>query len=64
MKLLEHDKSKRDIIYEKTVNQILEDTPAVFLQHVVPNFAYNSKRIKNLDISPYGIVRFDKLELQ
>ena len=62
--ILEHDKSKRDIIYEKTVNQILEDTPAVFLQHVVPNFAYNSKRIKNLDISPYGIVRFDKLELQ
>lgn len=59
---LEADPIQRQLLYEKIVKQILDDIPAVFLYHVIPHFAYNSEKIKTLDVNPYGIIRFNKLE--
>ena len=43
--------------------QILDDTPAVFLYHVKPHFAYNSKKIKKLPVNPYGIIQYQNVIL-
>ena len=60
---LEHDPKKRRSLYEKIVNKILEDTPAIFLLHTIPNLAYNTKKIKKLITNPYGVIQFHKIEL-
>ncbi|MEJ2054749.1 MAG: ABC transporter substrate-binding protein [Calditrichaceae bacterium] len=60
---LEHDPDKRKQLYHKIVNKILEDTPAVFLSHVIPHLAYNTNKIKKFIANPYGTIRFNKIEL-
>ncbi len=45
------------------VKQILDDTPAVFLYHVKPHFAYNRKKVKKLVVDPYGIIQYNRIEL-
>ena len=59
----EFDRNKREILYKKIVEQIIEDTPAVFLYHVKEHFAYNTKKIKFLPVDPYGIIQYHKIEL-
>lgn len=59
----EFDRNKREILYKKIVEQILEDTPAVFLYHVKEHFAYNTNKIKSLPVDPYGIIQYHKVEL-
>ena len=61
--ITELDDTKRYKLYEKVVNQIIEDTPAVFLYHVIPHFAYNHHKIKKMIVNPYNIVQYHKLEL-
>jgi len=39
---------KRQVLYQKIVEQVVQDTPAVFLYHVIPVYAYNKNRIKSL----------------
>jgi peptide/nickel transport system substrate-binding protein len=60
----ESDPEARRRLYEKIVRQVLEDTPAVFLYHVIPHFAYNVEKIKSMVVDPYGIIRFHKIELK
>ncbi len=56
-------RKKRDVLYQKIVKTILDDTPAVFLYHVKPNFAYNKEKIKYLPVNPYGIIQFNRIIL-
>ncbi|MEJ2538141.1 MAG: ABC transporter substrate-binding protein, partial [Calditrichia bacterium] len=56
-------REKRDILYQKIVRTILDDTPAVFLYHVKPHFAYNKEKIKYLPVNPYGIIQFNQIIL-
>jgi peptide/nickel transport system substrate-binding protein len=56
-------REKRDILYQKIVKTILDDTPAVFLYHVKPHFAYNKEKIKYLPVNPYGIIQFNQIIL-
>lgn len=60
----ESDPEARRRLYEKIVRQVLDDTPAVFLYHVIPHFAYNVEKIKSMVVDPYGIIRFHKMELK
>ena len=60
----ESDPEARRRLYEKIVRQVLEDTPAVFLYHVIPHFAYNVDKIESMVVDPYGIIRFHKIELK
>ncbi|MGD9489857.1 MAG: ABC transporter substrate-binding protein [Calditrichaceae bacterium] len=60
---LESDPERRQELYKKITEQILEDTPAVFLYHVKPHFAYNREKIKTLPVNPYGIIQYHKIEL-
>ncbi len=57
------DRKKRYVLYRKIVKQILEDTPAVFLYHVKPHFAYNKNKIKKLPVNPYGIIQYHRVVL-
>ena len=59
----EPDRKKRNILYQKIVKTILDDTPAVFLYHVRPHFAYNKEKIKRLPVNPYGIIQFNRIIL-
>ncbi len=59
----EKDKSKRENAYELIVEQIVKDTPAVFYANVIPHFAYNSTKIKKMDVNPYRLVNFNRMEL-
>ena len=43
---IESDWKRRQILYQKIMRQILEDTPAIFLYHVIPVYAYNRHKIK------------------
>jgi len=61
--ILEHDPQKRKILYDNIVNKILEDTPAIFLFHNIPNLAYNNEKIKHLVTNPYGTIQFNKVKL-
>ena len=56
-------REKRDVLYQKIVKTILDDTPAVFLYHVKPHFAYNKEKIKYLPVNPYGIIQFNQIIL-
>jgi peptide/nickel transport system substrate-binding protein len=59
----EADEQVRQEIYEKVVQQVLQDVPAVFLFHVKPHFAYNRRKIKKMVVNPYQIIQFHRLEL-
>ncbi|MEJ2054750.1 MAG: ABC transporter substrate-binding protein, partial [Calditrichaceae bacterium] len=61
---LEHDSDKRRILYQKIIGEILNDTPAVFLFHSVPNLAYHKSKINKLITNPYGRIQFNKIELR
>jgi len=63
MAIQESDPEKRKKLYEKIVAKILDDTPAIFLYHNIPNFAYNKQRIKNIITNPYGIIKFNHIQL-
>ncbi len=59
----EPDREIRREIYTRIVGQIIDDTPAVFLYHVIPVFAYNRQRIRQLPVTPYGIIQFHRVLL-
>jgi len=61
--IIEHDPLKRNELYIKIVNEVLEDTPAIFLMHIIPNFAYNKNKIKKIITDPYGIIHFNEIEI-
>lgn len=54
---------KRDLLYAQIVEEILKDTPAVFLYHVKPHFAFNREKIRMLKVNPYGIVQYNRIIL-
>ena len=58
-----YDMDERNQIYEKIVAIIIAETPAVFLDHVIPHFAVDSERIKHIAISPYQILDFNSVIL-
>lgn len=60
---LEPEWEKRQILYEKIIRQIVQDTPAVFIFHVIPVFAYNRQKIKELPLNPYGMVQYHQIVL-
>jgi peptide/nickel transport system substrate-binding protein len=60
---IESDRQKRDKLYKQIVKAILNDTPAVFLYHVKPHFAFNRQKIKSLAVNPYGIIQFNRIIL-
>ena len=59
----EADARVRQELYAKVVWQVIADVPAVFLYHVIPNFAYNRRKIKKMVANPYQIIQFHRLEL-
>ena len=59
----ENDKPERRKAYDLIVREIITDTPAVFFSHVIPHFAYNSKKIRKMSANPYRIVDFKCMEL-
>ena len=54
----ETDRNKRQEYYRSIVRQVLEDTPAIFLNHLKEFYAYNSKKIKSISMNPYGIINY------
>lgn len=60
---IEGDRQKRDKLYKQIVKAILNDTPAVFLYHVKPHFAFNREKIKSIAVNPYGIIQFNRIIL-
>ncbi|MCD4691621.1 MAG: hypothetical protein K8R79_01810, partial [Calditrichales bacterium] len=60
---IESDRQKRDQLYKQIVKAILNDTPAVFLYHVKPHFAFNREKIKSIAVNPYGIIQFNRIIL-
>jgi peptide/nickel transport system substrate-binding protein len=58
-----YDMNERKRIYEKIVSIIIAETPAIFLDHVIPHFAVDSERIKHISVSPYQILDFNSLIL-
>jgi peptide/nickel transport system substrate-binding protein len=59
----EFNDNLRNEYYKKINARVLELTPAIFLHHVIPHFAYNKKKIKKMVVNPYGIVQYHLLEL-
>lgn len=59
----EPDSEKRKVIYRNIIAQILEDTPAIFLYHVIPLYAYNQNKIKFLPVNPYGVIQYHQILL-
>ena len=57
----EPDREKRQTFYEKIIQQVLEDTPAVFVFHVIPVVAFNRQKISELPLNPYGIVKYNQI---
>jgi len=57
----EPDREKRQAFYEKIIQQVLEDTPAVFVFHVIPVVAFNRQKIIELPLNPYGIVNYHQI---
>lgn len=57
----EPDRGKRQYIYEKIIQQVIEDTPAVFIFHVIPVVAFNRQKISVLPLTPYGIVNYHQI---
>ncbi len=58
-----YDMNERNQIYKEIVSIILAETPAVFLDHVIPHFAVDSERIKHISMSPYQILDFNSVIL-
>jgi ABC-type transport system substrate-binding protein len=54
----ESGRNKRIEYYRSVVRQVLQDTPAVFLNQLKEFYAYNSKRIKSISMNPYGIINY------
>ena len=59
----ENNGSERRKAYYLIVKEIIKDTPAVFFSHVIPHFAYNSKKIRKMSANPYRIIDFSCMEL-
>jgi peptide/nickel transport system substrate-binding protein len=59
----ENNGSERRKAYDLIVKEIIKDTPAVFFSHVIPHFAYNSKKIRKMSANPYRIIDFSCMEL-
>jgi len=59
----EKDADLRNNIYNEIVRTITEDSPAIFMFHVKPHYAFRTEKINNLIVDPYGIIQFHKLEL-
>jgi peptide/nickel transport system substrate-binding protein len=59
----EPNREERNKVYQKIVNTILDDIPAVFLYHPRPHIAYNKEKIKYLPVNPYGIIQFNRIIL-
>jgi peptide/nickel transport system substrate-binding protein len=57
------DNLARDQIYRQVVSEIISDTPAVFLSHIIPHFAYRSDKIKALSLTPYQTLNFQTIQL-
>jgi peptide/nickel transport system substrate-binding protein len=57
---INHD--ERHKRYRSVVKRVLESTPAVFESHVKSHYAFNSKKIKSLEVSPYEFIYFHRLE--
>lgn len=47
-------------IYSEILDLISDDTPAIFLFHVKPHFAYRTAKIKKLVVNKYGIIQFHR----
>jgi peptide/nickel transport system substrate-binding protein len=60
---VKYDLTERNQIYQKIVSIIIQETPAVFFSHVIPHFAVDSDKIKNISASPYQILDFNSIEL-
>ena len=54
---------ERQKLYQKIVEQVMQDTPAVFLYHVIPVYAYNKRKIMSLPVNPYGIINYHQVLL-
>ena len=50
-------------LYGKIVSIIIDDTPAVFIKHIIPHFAYRSQKIAGLSVSPYQTLNFNRMTL-
>ena len=59
----EPSNQERQKLYREIMKTILNDTPAVFLYHVKPHFAYNREKIKSLPVNPYGIIQYHRVVL-
>jgi peptide/nickel transport system substrate-binding protein len=51
----------RHEIYREIVKLVLNDIPAIFYAHIKSHFAYNTKKIKSLAVSPYEIIYYHRL---
>jgi hypothetical protein len=54
----------RNLRYRKIVDQVLLDSPAIFLYHPIPTYAYNQKKIDFLPINPYNIIDYHLIKLK
>lgn len=54
----EFDTRKRHDHYRQIVKLVLEDTPAIFLDHLKEYYAYNVSKIKSISMTPYGIINY------
>ena len=58
-----YNQSERNQIYKKIVSIIVDETPAIFLNHVIPHFAVDSEKISHISVSPYQILDFTTIKL-
>lgn len=61
--IIENNVDRRRKIYKEILQLISEDTPAIFLSHVKPHFAYRIAKIKKLVVNKYGIIQFHQSTL-
>ncbi len=58
-----HEIDKRNLLYREIVDIIIGETPAVFLNHIIPHFAYSSDKIEYISATPYQIIEFQTMRL-
>jgi peptide/nickel transport system substrate-binding protein len=56
-------RESRNLLYQEIIRQILRDTPAVWLYHPIPIYAYNQKKIDFLPVDPYNIIQYNLIRL-
>lgn len=59
----EGDDNARYLLYQKVVEKILKDIPAVFLYHIKPHYAYNRHKIRKFVADPYQNIQFHRIML-